>query len=69
MDEGQTRGWNGFLDDVLDGKKPDAGTFARSAIGEVPRAAILPRYPTGGAAVWGEAMWAEMVRISKGEVD
>jgi hypothetical protein len=59
--------WDEYLDGVLSGKPADVGTFAKSALGDIPPVETSVRHPTGGAAVWGEAMWAEMQRISRGE--
>lgn len=47
----QSQAWNEWLDAVLDGQPCTADTFARSAIGELPRVTIPVRQLD--PAVWG----------------
>lgn len=61
----QSRAFDEWMDRVAAGEKLNAGEFARSAIGELPKITVAARPPTKGA--WPPEVWAEMQRIWNGE--
>lgn len=54
----QSRAWDQWLDRLIDGKKPTADEFARSALTDLPRVTIQPR-PLNPKS-WGYRSQAEM---------
>lgn len=60
--------FNEWLDGVLDGKPCTVESFARSAIGDLPRIETSVRGPSR-QDVWPADVWAEMQAIARGERD
>lgn len=62
----QSRSYDEWLDGIAEGRPVDAGEFARSAIGDLPRVETPIRYPSNQGA-WPPEIWAEIEAIRKGE--
>lgn len=59
-----TAAYNAWLDRVVEGVKPTADNFARSALTDLPRVGTGIRHPN--PAAWPPEVAAEMRRIREG---